>query len=468
MEIFKRVPKNTEKNLISNRFVGKNFIQNSNTQKHSFRQICCISFESFEKNSDCNSAVLETLVSLLELDPFHLVNIEGVHLDRVTGKFRQSQKAIESLALKDPVLEAILSCSTVSNSSSNSHCNDSEDDEFDDLFGAVKGRSIQSGNELAFECSRLSLATHLGIQVNDVSGRLFALQEKGILQYSLSDSAIYLTINTQYNESATSIDCVIDQVDDDGAYFTWLWKQSQLLYDIVDRIDSTALRRVESMWKIGSTMAHFTRDAFQLDNNPTRTYSSSSLPYSTSADSAIKNPPNNDALQYDLQTFLAHVMEDNLQNINISARTPYLPDMIHQYEITKEPFKNILFNENCAGDIDQKQREKYVDGLRLSVAAIRQDPMLLHAIETILKCVQPFLIFIESSHSNDNHVEDSLYPTDKDLREELCSLYVARVLHGLSSKLLTAAVWKDGFLADCWGKYKDVSFGDIQKLLSTL
>ena len=46
-------------------------------------------------------------------------------------------------------------------------------------------------------------------------------------------------------------------------------------------------------------------------------------------------------------------------------------------------------------------------------------------------------------------------------RAEHTSLFIAKILHGLSSKLVPAVHWRNGTHGDCWGAYRDYSFEDL-------
>ena len=397
-------------------------------------------------------------------------------MDKISGKFRQPEQAIQALAAEDPVLRAILTLSTVNQALDDTPCRDNDDDDDDGMLFLPKGRSIQNGNERTFECSRLSLATLLSLPVTDVTSKLYALQERGVIQYSLSDSAIYLTINPPSERNDTGISSVIDDVDDNEKYFSWISRQSQLLFEVVEQLDSAASRRIENMWKVGCTMASFTAADYNCTANP----------QSTVRDSRA-------SLQFELQTFLVNMMEDDRNKSAVLDDGEYLAAMISHYNSTSNPFKTIAEESVCMKEAtaetseegssssssssiiaERKQRQKYLESLLLSIAAIRQDPMILYAMQTIMNSLgQPFRSFsaqLTSSSSSEAYSDKPLQ--SKNLHDGLLSLYVARVLHGLPSKLVSAAAWKGSFLADCWGKCKAVRFDDllqyIRRVVSSL
>ena len=472
LEIFRRVPKMNSLASIDQigRLPGRNYMDNAASQRFSFRQILCISFESFEKKTDCSSAVLETMLSILELAPFSLVTVEGIHMDKISGKFRKSEQAINTLAVDDPILRAILTLSEINHATNDTPGNDEEDEDEVGMLFLPKGRSIQNGNERSFECSRLSLATLLSIQVTEVTSKLFALQEKGVIQYSLSDSAVYLTINSPTEPNDSGISSILDCVDDNERYFSWICRQSQLLFDVVEKLDSAASRRIENMWKVGCTMASFTA----ADYNG----GAASQPAAVDDDGKA-------GLQFELQTFLANMMEDDGVKSLTRDDDSYLANMVRHYDTTDNPFKIIAEEraskkeeeeagvvavasaEEKSSSAEQKQRQKYVDSLLLSIAAIRQDPMILYAVQTIVNSLgKSFLSFTaqfepSSSVSSAPSIDTPAAFTAKSLHGGLLSLYVARVLHGLPSKLVSAAAWRGSFLADCWGKCKAVRFDDL-------
>ena len=471
LEIFRRVPKVNSLASIDQigRLPGRNYMDNAASQRFSFRQILCISFESFEKKTDCSSAVLETMLSILELAPFSLVTVEGIHMDKISGKFRKSEQAINTLAVDDPILRAILTLSEINHATNDTPGNDEEDEDAVGMLFLPKGRSIQNGNERSFECSRLSLATLLSIQVTEVTSKLFALQEKGVIQYSLSDSAVYLTINSPTEPNDSGISSILDCVDDNERYFSWICRQSQLLFDVVEKLDSAASRRIENMWKVGCTMASFTA----ADYNG----GAASQPAAVDDDGKA-------GLQFELQTFLANMMEDDGVKSLTRDDDSYLANMGRHYDTTDNPFK-IIAEERASKEEEEEEagavavalasaeekssraEQKQRHSLLLSIAAIRQDPMILYAVQTIVNSLgKSFLSFTaqfesSSSVSSAPSIDTPAAFTAKSLHGGLLSLYVARVLHGLPSKLVSAAAWRGSFLADCWGKCKAVRFDDL-------
>jgi len=105
------------------------------------------------------------------------------------------------------------------------------------------------------------------------------------------------------------------------------------------------------------------------------------------------------------------------------------------------------------------EQDKYFSRLMSSAILLQQDPQLTFIVENILNTVKAFTsFFIRKSHT---FTEGTQLPDVEQHRNELRSLYVCRVLHGLATKQLTASSWRSGFFADCWGKHKAVHFDQL-------
>lgn len=425
MVIFKRVDKDDS-------FFRQNHLPNPQSQKKSFQQTLCISLAGFESATDCPNSVLETLLSILELDPFRLFVLEGVYLDKIVGSFRLPRRSVEEMASRDPLVRALLTHAIAHSRRNESFDSDEDGDE-------QYSRQLHSEDSIRFECSRLSLAVSSQILVTDLPSRLFRLQQDGVLQYNLSDPAVYLTL-----PSHGLVGSVVVNVDDDRYYYEWIWQQSIKLFQLLNQIDDLASERIENMWKVGKTLAAF--------SNP-------------------KNRANEEAnvqIQRDLQSFIALAMEGNmdhngLESPNTENTLSLMVKLFHEEEC---PFETITFDSECV----QSTRDSDCVGkaslqVRSIALVLRQDPHLLDTLKLLLNSTRAFLSVCDGISFEGG---SSTLHLASDLKDEAIALYIVRVLHGLPTKHLAADTWRNGFFSDCWGKFKDFKFGDLILFVKSL
>jgi len=120
--------------------------------------------------------------------------------------------------------------------------------------------------DLVLECNNSSNA----LAGNELHSRestvrsLFALQRRGLLEYSLAGPAIYLTVHTSIvvhqcqqlrHNSLPSSAGVTDADLPLSLLNAWLWQLAGQVASTMSDIDRAAARRTEDMWRIGSTIA---------------------------------------------------------------------------------------------------------------------------------------------------------------------------------------------------------------------
>jgi hypothetical protein len=206
--------------------------------------------EPLEKKLDLQSSAIETVLSVLELDPYRLLTVEGTHFDTVVGRFRVSDMRLSALAKEDILVGALLKTNSEKNvldnddvmqtsnisalqqSSSDSNSvlnggyanfkdangmNDSYGLGYDCSASAAAQSSNSGGSSKAdektsgwqrdrqlggsyggkiqeFRSSRMKMAMLTGLSVEDVSNGLYKLQKQGMLEYKLQDSSLYLSL----------------------------------------------------------------------------------------------------------------------------------------------------------------------------------------------------------------------------------------------------------------------------------
>ena len=67
-----------------------------------------VSVSSIENSLDISAASMETILSILELQPFHLVSVKGSYYDTIGGRFRVTDTKLKDLEQIDILIRAIL------------------------------------------------------------------------------------------------------------------------------------------------------------------------------------------------------------------------------------------------------------------------------------------------------------------------------------------------------------------------
>jgi hypothetical protein len=266
---------------------------NSKSSSHSVSVPVALSLSAAEKASDASAPAVETILSLLELEPFRLLTVRGVHYDTArvvlsrpermhdprddpaaAYKAHKSHKADKahaqpnSLWETDPLLRALRRCAapvTVAGSGSG---------------GALGTKSYV--DELVVSVCDVCL--EMGLQRDEVVRGLWHLQRAGYLTYSLSDACLWLDVHleavtewitahmrpfasrtraiesdiegSRYTHDTNSSSNSGSSSSGDGSGVeTWLFPLASAVTSTLDTVARIGAGRTEDMWRLGTVVA---------------------------------------------------------------------------------------------------------------------------------------------------------------------------------------------------------------------
>ena len=279
-------------------------------------------FTHCQASCDVAGAVVETVLSILELPSFGLVELEGTHLNLLSVKLRYANlQVLHKAAEAEPVLAALLRLRTTAAVTAKAPATGASavadaDDALVSMYdvgshgacaaldgppgangrlpnhrpylahAAASSASSSSSSSSApplheFQLSLLDLVLECNSSSNALAGNelhsrestvrsLFALQRRGLLEYSLAGPAIYLTVHTsivvhqcqqlQYSSLSSSAAVTGAGIDQEAglplsSLGAWLWQLAGRVASTLSDIDRASARRTEDMWRIGSTIA---------------------------------------------------------------------------------------------------------------------------------------------------------------------------------------------------------------------
>ena len=366
-------------------------------------QSCSISLHKAERELDLGDAAVETILSVLELPPLGLVTVEGTHFDVVSGQFRCSAGDLENLRKHDPIIKALLLLGTKAGAaaaakkqlqtvappgggggngmSSSATYGFGVSGGFDE-DAATEGAEAY-GRQPFGPLSLLRLANAAGLTRDECARGMHTLQARQLLEYKLSDPAVYVSVSSEL-------------LSDGGA---GVGDIAQRVTDTINGISDLASSRTLDMWRLGAAVAN-------------------SSSHSSDHVSAL----------------LCHYL-DKLAG---GSKQGSFGSMEKEEE---EDTGGLLeaFNATPVPLIEAVE-EELTRSIMHEVALLRQDPRLLSIVNGIANA--------SAASSVD--------------RQQLFALYIARLLHGLSSPLLPAANWRGH---SCWGKYRGIRFEQVARIV---
>jgi len=415
--------------------------------------------EAVERDLDIPSAVIETILSILEMPPFQLLTVDGISYDTIKGKMKLGMKEKELLQ-SNVLLKAIDKLNTASRKNTKTKIDDDEEEEEEDEditgfknagrsgMGGYSSYGLSTSNGFRpkfdstkawqaddglasyglkrFELSLEALSHELKVTRSDVCRHLWGLQREGLIEYSLSDSAAFvrfeniLTFNSKFE------------------YLKWLWGLASSVLSTMLRIEKLWSERSYDMWRLGLVLNDLTNTTIQTNNDDDGDDANTH-------DTAAWNS------QQDFKDFICHYVENICGQVEINTSTTdenmiRLQEMFFNMQLpTLASDSNTTNDTNDAYNVNTILQNAIQDA-----TFIMQEIRMIDIIRYITKsCYDKFLQHIDND--NDNGIEKQ-YESEK---KKLCCLYVTKVLHGLQSRLLPSSSWKDH---TAWGRYKDIDF----------
>jgi len=361
---------------------------------------CTISLQKAERELDLGDAAVETILSVLELPPLGLVTVEGTHFDVVTGQFRCRSGDLEDLRKHDPIIKALLLLGTKT--------------------GAAASKKQQAVVPLGGSSGMSSSATY-GFGVSggfdedaaSEGAEAYGRQPFGPLSLLRLATAAGLTRDEcARGMHALQARQLLEYKLSDPAVYVSVSPDllldggdgggndvAQRVTDTINSISDLASSRTLDMWRLGAAVAN-------------------SSSHSSDHVSAL----------------LCHYL-DKLAG-GESEEGPSGSGKV------EEDTGGLLEAFNAASvPLIEAVEEEPTRAILHDVALLRQDPRLLSIVNGIANA--------SAASSSD--------------RQQLFALYIARLLHGLSSPLLPAANWRGH---SCWAKYRGTRFEHVARIVN--
>jgi len=390
-----------------------------------------------ERDLDLSDSAVETILSVLELPPFGLLCVDGVHLDAVSGQFRCTAAKLVELRGHDPIVRALFALdkglidreqqrekasaprAVVSGGGNGmgmglgSWATYGFGGDGAEADSDAAAESAAAYGRLPFgPLSLLRLSALAGLTRDECARGLHSLQGRSLLEYHLADPAVYVTV-----DSAAATAAHLGMGEDDAQQVA-IWELAERVTERINEINARASARTLDMWRLGATVAEC-------------------------------GPGH----QEHISSLLCHYME-SLSGSNgameeevPSGATTDMGGLLEAFEQKQVPLLYLPSHraEAALGGDGQGHGAKELERLLLDAVVLRRDPRLSELLRLLGK-VAP--------------AADSLADQVQAESRVLAATYMSRVLHGIASSLMPAAHWRSHQL---WGKYRGVNFDDVMR-----
>ena len=359
---------------------------------------------NLERTLDLSSSSCETIASLLELPPFCLLTVDDIGLDRVKGQLSCSDPG------SDVLLRAILECNRAG---SLLYSGPRGEDPVNLFCTAAKLSSGLIGSEIEnefnmsrayfvdFDVSIFELMKITSLCKDEITRGLYRLQKAGNLkQYSLHDNCVYVTLSTTKHI----------MFKDYAAYIEWLWSLATQVQDILKNIEEGEVLRVVNMWKFVNHLDSSSRASKCSDGR-------------TELD-------------------VGPLLERYMGRENASDSNKAIDRAEFEFkESTAIPGNSrwCLFQVTCLNSFT----DCILTHIRTLLSDDRLKILLIGFTREYVKLASH--VVVEAVN----------------FREQLAickALYVARIMHGLTSPLIAANAWKE---TNAWGRYREIPFDQV-------
>lgn len=293
------------------------------------------------------------------------------------------------------------------------------------------------------------------------------------MEYKLQDSAVYITVkysdtkslmnpySLKYKLNSINVDTntnlyTTEQLD--VAYNIWLWDLSSIVHDTLNKISISNSKRVIDMFKVATTVSHFTKkysisnsiDGYHqscVSNDKNKTLSNSNI--YNECDLNTIDSFSHSSINSGVQSLLQYVMNNEVDEIKNSCTDDVVyynnddaieKHMKNMYNNISMSFKNI--NEHTTNTL------KFGRDVQL----LLKDSFLISIINKILLACSVLFKKINAIEVNN-------------VRIDYLSICITKILHGLPTKNLTTSIFCSSTHADCWGSYKLFNFDEIYSLV---
>eukprot|EP01038_Epipyxis_sp_PR26KG_P008848 gene8848-11939_t len=385
-------------------------------------------FNRLETLCDINSAGIETVLTVLELEPFQLIRMEGIHYDTINGSFRVTEVETNRVSQSNSLIAALLRLNKMSKRTKSNYqsCPDiASDDKHQYGLGnghllplaSPKQHPTETYQPVEFKCSRLALSIATGLSVEHVTQELYALQNKKVLEYSMSDLSYHVElVDSPYSIGKSMVDIL-----------TLACK----VQDGLSRTVTACAEKVIDMWRVASLIEKYSP---LIESNG-----------QVDGDNSVIAQPH-------LQEFVCSVMDNGDLSMG-DTRDTSEHDMMEYYKSIAMPFA--VINQSTS-----KRQHLISDILYLSCDV---------QVEAIMKLFKRHLFTIENFqlfHQENLKIksaETSLQQT-VDIILDLKCFVVCRVLHGLPTAVhIKAEQFRSGGM---WGRHCDIHYDDLAVIVS--
>jgi superfamily II DNA helicase RecQ len=478
--------------LLTKTFVAfdTNFMNN-----HILRNRVSISLQKIAEQCDIGDAPVETILSILEMKPFELLQVDGIHLDIIQGSFRLPSLKVDEFSETDILVKALLQLNetppTAMKNSIKSWGINLASQRYTNNSGSMyqqKQQQQRAGassdlvghpneyDKVSFRLSLLRLAEHCSLSRDETSYGLYSLQKRGILEYSLSDPALYITLKPRghamegYHKFFTTGAGAQGKVDltelqaHQMNFCYWIWKLALRVTQSINDNEGVASQRNIDIWQAGHVMKE--------------------------SPANVENP---DSLQNNISDFLCYYLDCVSgssvtsrytlgSNDSLSDSEQVVQQLYAQFLDVKSPLMSCQYPEKVNTDTHEDV-ESIEDANIHNSSVIKSiiddannalcDPNVKEILDNVSNGWKSFLHklpLLKSNDNDDNNNNDK--ETDKEMEVVNCilasqaklqALYACKILHGLSTPLLNQGARNNSVY---WAKYKDTHFGSMFTLLN--
>jgi hypothetical protein len=352
-------------------------------------------------------ALIETILSMLELPPFALVSVQDTRCDRLKGQCKISNKAtFES----DRVLSALLEASYSGRDSGHIHTL----------------QQYQQSSNLEFDLSLLELSLKLNIPTDQLSQMLYEHQCNGHIIYAMTDSSLYVRVASSEPGGAEEMSVSGEAISRTNQ---WMWEVARTLHrQHISRCDDTS-KKLLDMWRLGLVIASGSpqkrHDAKAQASSAMRTRSEQE-----DEDDAL-GLGDESARQRHVMDFISHYLEV------MSVVAPSKESSPSPTELTyTEDHVRLLRDQFDQIPLPFAVQHKYVkqedDANSLANKIVRSLAVLLR---------DPNIGEVVSGLGQASNL-DLLSPLGRRMKNNALILYAIRVLFGLSSLKIQSTEWK--------------------------
>ena len=428
-----------------------------------------------ERDLDLSDSAVETIFSVLELPPFGLLQVDGVHLDAIAGQFRCVDSKLTDLLRYDPIVKALFEVDPQLKEKARKRAqraaaleagagagaggmgmgmgsmatygfgSDGADADRESLAESAAAYGRQPFGPL----SLLRLATLAGLTYDECTRGLYMLQTQGVLEYRLSEHAVYLTPTLTQSLSGTG-----ESPWTGDRFVPSLWSLAERVTQRINSINDLAGQRTLDMWRLGATIAAckvgggLGEEQEQEQQERQEQISSLMCHYMQTLSSASEEESGGgeavamaDGDADDVGGGMGELL-DSFQQTQVPLL--FLPE-VGDSQLQGQ-------TQDQAQAQAQAQAQKELGRLSADVDVLRHDPRLSDLLRHLCAFADSPLL----------RGAPSLGSAVADASRRLWASYMAKVLHGIGSPLLPAANWRGHQL---WGKYRRVHFDDVLRVV---